>query len=169
MYYAYISAHTHWPLTLEVTAEQESEPAHAPEPETPEVQEEEQPEPSPQTEEPKEEPQPEEQKSEGVEQVAVTAEPEERPPVSERQFLTLDRTFLPLFVCCSMSVVCCRCNASGRCKNCACKKAGRECLSCLPRRRGQCEKSTPLAPTVSRTPMACAQQRRQRKTPAMNV
>ena len=48
-----------------------------------------------------------------------------------------------------MPVVCCWCNASGRCKNCACKKAGRECLNCLPRRRGHCENSTPLAPTVS--------------------
>ena len=40
-----------------------------------------------------------------------------------------------------MPVVCCWCNASGRCRNCACKKAGRECLNCLPCRRGHCENS----------------------------
>ena len=44
-----------------------------------------------------------------------------------------------------MPVVCCRCNASGRCKNCSCRKAGRECLNCLPRQRGHCENSSPLA------------------------
>ena len=31
-----------------------------------------------------------------------------------------------------MPVVCCLCNASGRCKNCSCKKSGRECSNCLP-------------------------------------
>ena len=74
-----------------------------------------------------------------------------RRSVTRREKLSgaLDWTFLHHFVCCGMPVVCCRCNASGRCKNCACKKAGRECLNCLPRRRGHCENSTPLAPTVS--------------------
>ena len=37
-----------------------------------------------------------------------------------------------------MPPVCCRCNASGRCKNCSCKKANSECANCLPRRLGQC-------------------------------
>ena len=34
--------------------------------------------------------------------------------------------------------VCCRCSASGRCKNCSCKKSNRECSNCLPSRRGHC-------------------------------
>ncbi len=34
--------------------------------------------------------------------------------------------------------VCCRCNGSGRCKGCTCKKNGRACTNCLPYRRGQC-------------------------------
>ena len=39
------------------------------------------------------------------------------------------------FMCCGMPIVCCRWNASGRCKHCSCKKAGKECSNCLPRRR----------------------------------
>ena len=42
-----------------------------------------------------------------------------------------------------MPVICCRCNASGRCKNCSCKKAGKECSNCLPCRRGHCENLPP--------------------------
>ena len=34
--------------------------------------------------------------------------------------------------------VCCRCNASGQCKNCSCKKSKKRCLNCLPSRRGHC-------------------------------
>ena len=34
--------------------------------------------------------------------------------------------------------VCCRCNGGGRCRNCACVKAGRTCTTCLPARRGHC-------------------------------
>ena len=34
--------------------------------------------------------------------------------------------------------VCCRCNASGSCKNCSCKKSNQECSNCLPLRRGHC-------------------------------
>ena len=37
-----------------------------------------------------------------------------------------------------MPPVCCRCNASGSCKNCSCRKANRECSNCLPHRRGHC-------------------------------
>ena len=34
---------------------------------------------------------------------------------------------------------CCRCNRTGRCKNCACSKARRACDSCLPGRLGKCQ------------------------------
>ena len=37
-----------------------------------------------------------------------------------------------------MPPVCCRCNASGSCKNCSCKKANRSCSNCLPLRQGHC-------------------------------
>ena len=47
-------------------------------------------------------------------------------------------------MCCGNPVLYCRCNASGQCKHCSCRKAGRECLNCLPRRRGHCENSSPL-------------------------
>ena len=33
---------------------------------------------------------------------------------------------------------CCRCNRSGRCRNCSCVKAGSTCQSCLPQRQGNC-------------------------------
>ena len=33
---------------------------------------------------------------------------------------------------------CCRCNRSGRCRNCACVKANKPCSSCLPKRLGGC-------------------------------
>ena len=45
-----------------------------------------------------------------------------------------------------MPPVCCRCNASGSCKNCSCKKANRTCLNCLPHRRGRCANSEPQLP-----------------------
>ena len=32
----------------------------------------------------------------------------------------------------------CRCNGSGRCTNCCCKKAGRFCINCLPSRKNRC-------------------------------
>ena len=34
--------------------------------------------------------------------------------------------------------VCCRCNASGCCKNCSCKKSCRPCVDCVPLRQGRC-------------------------------
>ena len=37
-----------------------------------------------------------------------------------------------------MPKTCCRCNASGRCTNCSCKKANRVCVNCLPFRQGHC-------------------------------
>ena len=33
---------------------------------------------------------------------------------------------------------CCRCNGSGRCKNCSCVKAGKACIDCLPNKRQVC-------------------------------
>lgn len=33
---------------------------------------------------------------------------------------------------------CCKCNRTGRCRNCSCVKAGKHCLSCLPSCLGQC-------------------------------
>ena len=38
-----------------------------------------------------------------------------------------------------MPPVCCRCNASGRCKNCSCRKANKLCSNCLPCRKGHCD------------------------------
>ena len=49
------------------------------------------------------------------------------------------------FNCSSTGVVmpvCCRCNGSGRCRGCSCAKAGRQCTSCLPLRKGQCCNAT---------------------------
>ena len=40
--------------------------------------------------------------------------------------------------------VCCRCNTSGRCKNCSCRKSGRSCVNCLPHRHGRCQNALPL-------------------------
>ena len=34
--------------------------------------------------------------------------------------------------------MCCRCNGSGRCKNCSCVKNGSKCVDCLPARKGRC-------------------------------
>ena len=61
---------------------------------------------------------------------------------------------------CRIPPVCCRCNASGRCKNCSCKKAYSECTNCLPSRLGHCanigngptvpnrtERPSPMEPT----------------------
>ena len=44
--------------------------------------------------------------------------------------------------------VCCRCNAGGKCKSCACVKARRPCTNCLPTRRGHCSntKQLPASP-----------------------
>ena len=47
-----------------------------------------------------------------------------------------------------MPNICCRCNASGRCKNCSCKKSGRDCSGCLPHRHGLCtnQRSSRVSP-----------------------
>ena len=48
-------------------------------------------------------------------------------------------------------VNCCRCNATGRCGNCACVKAKRKCDCCLPSRLGQC-RNTETDRTSSSSP-----------------
>ena len=51
-------------------------------------------------------------------------------------------------------MACCRCNRTGRCRNCACVKAGNPCQNCLPGRLGQCLNTEPTVrpePTASPT------------------
>ena len=56
--------------------------------------------------------------------------------------------------------VCCRCNGSGRCRNCSCSKAGKLCVDCLPQRKGRCcneshaSSQTPTQPSSQTTPGA---------------
>ena len=45
---------------------------------------------------------------------------------------------------CRSATVCCRCNASGRCRNCSCRKSGRSCVDCLPHRHSRCQIALPL-------------------------
>ena len=47
-----------------------------------------------------------------------------------------------------MPNICCRCNARGRCKNCSCKKSGRDCSGCLPHHHGLCtnQRSSRVSP-----------------------
>ena len=40
-----------------------------------------------------------------------------------------------------MPTTCCRCNGSGRCRNCSCVNAQQGCTNCLPKRKGTCENS----------------------------
>ena len=47
-----------------------------------------------------------------------------------------------------MPKVCCRCNASGRCTNCSCKKSNRKCVNCLPFRQGHCNNPRTRATTT---------------------
>ena len=47
---------------------------------------------------------------------------------------------------------CCRCNGSGRCKNCVCHKSGRSCTDCLPSHRGNCSNGHIPAPPSLTTP-----------------
>ena len=53
---------------------------------------------------------------------------------------------------------CCKCNRTGRCRNCSCVKAGRPCQGCLPQRLGNCSNVTSIpvpdqsAPTVQLNP-----------------
>ena len=56
--------------------------------------------------------------------------------------------------------MCCRCNGSGRCRNCSCSKAGKPCVDCLPRRKGRCcnerhtSSQTTTQPSSQTTPQA---------------
>ena len=50
---------------------------------------------------------------------------------------------------------CCKCNRSGRCRNCSCVKSGRICQGCLPQRLGHCTNATvPLQRSSSETSTA---------------
>ena len=42
-----------------------------------------------------------------------------------------------------MTMVCCKCNRTGLCRGCACVKAGRSCVNCLPGKLGNCANATP--------------------------
>jgi len=46
---------------------------------------------------------------------------------------------------------CCRCNKTGKCRNCPSVKAGIKCLSCLPGRLGHCENLSPSSTHVATT------------------
>ncbi len=45
-------------------------------------------------------------------------------------------------------VLCCRCNKTGRCRNCACVKADIQCQNCLPSRLGNCCNPTTSQPQL---------------------
>ena len=52
---------------------------------------------------------------------------------------------------------CCRCNGSGRCVRCACRRSGRPCTTCLPSRNGRCSNNTNcLTPPAPPPPAAQA-------------
>ena len=46
-------------------------------------------------------------------------------------------------------MACCRCNRTGRCRNCSCVKNGRQCLGCLPQRLGNCINTVQTQPPLS--------------------
>ena len=41
-----------------------------------------------------------------------------------------------------MMLQCCQCNSGGKCRNCVCTKAKRQCTNCLPSRKGCCLNTT---------------------------
>ena len=45
-------------------------------------------------------------------------------------------------------MVCCKCNRTDLCRGCACVKAGRSCVNCLPSKLGNCANATSNAPQV---------------------
>ena len=49
-------------------------------------------------------------------------------------------------------LVCCRYNASERCRNCSCIKSGRPCIDCLPNHHGRCQNSSTSPLTFSPRP-----------------
>ena len=45
---------------------------------------------------------------------------------------------------------CFRCNSTGRCRSCTCRKGGIPCVNCLPSRQGRCaNKSLPISDNIS--------------------
>ena len=58
---------------------------------------------------------------------------------------------------CTMPPVCCRCNASGRCKNCSCRKVNKQCSNCLPCRLSHCENLPTTNPETQKTPKRTSQ------------
>ena len=46
-------------------------------------------------------------------------------------------------------MVCCKCNRTGLCRGCACVKAGRSCVNCLPGKLGNCANATSNVPMPS--------------------
>lgn len=48
-------------------------------------------------------------------------------------------------------MTCCRCNRTGRCRNCSCVKASKHCQSCLPSRLGQCSNYHASSPKSTTT------------------
>ena len=47
---------------------------------------------------------------------------------------------------------CCRCNRSGRCRNCSCVKAGSTCQNCLPQRLGNCSNNGSTTTPITTPP-----------------
>ena len=56
-------------------------------------------------------------------------------------------------------VQCCRCNRTGLCRGCACVKAGRRCINCLPSKRGSCANTSVPPQPPPLTPPVTAQKR----------
>ena len=48
-------------------------------------------------------------------------------------------------------MACCKCNRSGLCKGCACVRAGKSCMNCLPSKLGTCRNTFTAASEVSTT------------------
>ena len=69
-----------------------------------------------------------------------------------------------LQVLATSEMTCCRCNRSGRCRNCSCVKSGTPCQGCLPQRLGNCTNaSVPTSnqeqqpPVVEQTSLQCSE------------
>ena len=50
-------------------------------------------------------------------------------------------------------MVCCKCNKSGSCSGCACVKAGKSCVNCLPSKLGNCVNVSPTGPGIPCVPV----------------
>ena len=48
----------------------------------------------------------------------------------------IDKNGLPMLL--QQKMVCCKCNRTRKCSNCACKKSGRSCSICLPMKFNKC-------------------------------